>query len=371
MPKEAPKKEPRHGKKPNQKLKPYLVLQYLLHNTDEDQVVSAPRIVGYLQESGIDAERRSIYKDIEEINKAMLMAEREFDLWEAEEALEEEGDDARYIVYDPNRKGFYVRERRFEFDEVRLAAESIYSSKFLTETDASKLVELVCSFVSDRQADEIKHDVFLTDRVKTNNKNTFRNVASINYAMQKIYGENAHDPEKISFKYLKYTISDLKQQVERRKGERYTVSPYKLLLNDGNYYLLAFDDKSQEMRTYRVDRMRDIKFMHEPREGAKAFGAIDLKTYTQRVFSMFGGDQERVTIRFINPLLDAVIDRFGTEGVQYSKADDNHFTVTAQVEISDQFFGWLCGFGRRAKITSPERVEERFKEYIDKIRSLY
>ena len=334
--------------------------------------MSAPRICGYLQESGIDAERRSIYKDIEEINKAMLMAEKDYDLSEAEEELDEYGNEARYIVYDAAKKGFYVRERRYEFDEIRLAAESIYASKFLTEKETETFVDLICSFVSDYQADQIKHDVLLTDRVKTNNKNTFKNVSTINAAMSKELDGEKHIPEKISFKYLKATISDLKQQVERRHGDKYIVSPYTLLLNDGNYYLLAFDDKSQEIRTYRVDRMRDVRILAgQPREGAEAFAAIDLKSYTRRVFSMFGGNQERVTIRFINYLLDTVIDRFGTNGVYYSKVDNNHFSVTAQVEISDQFFGWLCGFGRRAKIIGPAKIKEQFKEYIEKIRNLY
>ena len=363
--------EMHHGKKPNQKLKPYLVMQYLLKNSDENHAVSAPQIVGYLQEAGIDAERRSIYRDIDEINKAMLMVEQDLYLDEAEEEIENYGDDARYIVYDPNKKGFYVRERRYEFDEIRLAAESIYASKFLTEKEAETFVDLICSFVSDHQAEQIRHNVLLTDRVKTNNKNTFRNVSTINAAMSKELDGDKHIPEKISFKYLKSTISDLKQQAERRQGAKYVVSPYALLLNDGNYYLLAFDDKSQEIRTYRVDRMRDVQFTGEPREGSEAFAAIDLKTYTQRVFGMFGGDQERVTIRFINPLLDTVIDRFGTNGVQYSKFDDTHFTVSVQIEISDQFFAWVCGFGKKAKITAPPRVTEQFKEYLDKIRSLY
>ena len=51
---------------------------------------------------------------------------------------------------------------------------------------------------------------------------------------------------------------------ERRKGDRYTISPFQLFINDGNYYLLAFDDRYQEMRTYRVDRMKDISRMLLP-----------------------------------------------------------------------------------------------------------
>ena len=61
------------GRRGDQKMKPYLVYDYLMRNSDENHVVSANEICGYLEEMGISAERRSIYKDIEEINKAILL----------------------------------------------------------------------------------------------------------------------------------------------------------------------------------------------------------------------------------------------------------------------------------------------------------
>jgi predicted DNA-binding transcriptional regulator YafY len=86
---------------------------------------------------------------------------------------------------------------------------------------------------------------------------------------------------------------------------------------------------------------------------------------------MYGGKQELVTIRFINRLLDSVVDRFGTSGVQYSQMDEGHFKVTANVEISDQFFGWLLGFGKRVKLLEPQSAVDRFSAYLDKIREMY
>ena len=68
-----------HGKKPNQKLKPYLVQQYLLKNTDEDHLVDAADIIAFLEYCGITAERRSIYRDIEDINKVMWLMENKAD----------------------------------------------------------------------------------------------------------------------------------------------------------------------------------------------------------------------------------------------------------------------------------------------------
>ena len=43
------------------------------------------------------------------------------------------------------------------------------------------------------------------------------------------------------------------------------------------------DEKYHDMRTFRVDRMKDIKVTKEPREGMKEFEQIDLATYTKRV----------------------------------------------------------------------------------------
>lgn len=344
-------------------------MQYLLKNSDENNTIAASEIVDHLSEEiGIYAERRSIYSDIDEINKAMLIDFQNMTLKQAEEEIAKYGDDARYIIYNSNKKGYYVRERRYELDEIRLVVESIYASKFLSETETEKLVNLICHLVSDNQAFKIRHDVLLTDRVKTKNKFTFKNVSTINSAMSK---EQNHLPEKISFKYMKTSISDVKNQVERRQGKKYSVSPYAILLNDGNYYLLGYDDKAKKILTYRVDRMRSVELTGIPREGAKEFAEIDLRTYTQRVFSMFGGKQEEVQIHFTNRLLDAVIDRFGTNNVRYYKVDNDHFSISAQVEISEQFFGWICGFADKAKIIAPRRVVDQFSSYIDKIKGLY
>ncbi len=363
-------KELEHGKKPNQKIKPYVVLQYLLKYSDENHPLSAYDIIAFLEECGISAERRSIYRDIEDINKVALMLEEDCTIEEAEQMLDKD-EELKLVIYDKSRKGFYVRQRHYDLNDIRLLAECVYSSKFIAEGQAKRLVNVVCDFVSEYQAEKIRHNAFLTDRVKTNNRSVLNNIAAINEAMSvKIDGE-PHIPEKISFKYLKYSIENIEQQVERRKGTRYTVSPFQLLINDGNYYLLAYDDRAHDMRTYRVDRMKDVHFLGEPREGDELFKQIDLRTYTQRVFSMYGGEQRLIKIRFINPLLDAVVDRFGTKNVDYSREDERHFSVTAKVEISDQFFGWILGFGRRAKIIYPDDVAEQFKTYLDKIRAMY
>lgn len=365
-------KEPEHGKRYDQKMKPYLVLQYLMQYTDENNVATAFDIMAQLEDWGIKAERRSIYKDIEEINVAEIIKREDCSVDEARDMLaEDETDELKLVVYDRKKKGFYVKNRLYDLEDIRILAECVYSAKFIPEGQAKRLLNVVCDFVSENDASKIRHNAFLTDRVKTNNRGVLNNIAEINNAMSHAIEGEAHTPEKITFKYLKYSIADMSHQVERRRGQRYTVSPFQLLINDGNYYLLAFDDYAKDLRTYRVDRMKDVSFTGEPREGEEVFKQLDLKTYTKRVFSMYGGTRRLVTIRFINPLLDAVVDRFGTTDFQYAKVDDTHFSVTGYVEISDQFFGWLLGFGNKAKILYPEDTIKELADYLEKVRGMY
>ena len=204
----------KHGKQTNQKLKPYVVLQYLLKYSDENNTKSAYDIIGYLEDCGISAERRSIYRDIEDINRIMLMLQEDIDLDEADRMFaeaeesgdEEELNELKTVLYDKNKKGFYVRQRKFEVSDMRLLAECVYAAKFIAEGQAKRLVDVICDFVSEKQADRIKHNAFLTDRVKTDNRSVMNNIAAINDAMSRHLDGEPHTPEKITFKYLKYSI---------------------------------------------------------------------------------------------------------------------------------------------------------------------
>lgn len=338
------------AKSENQKVKILYVAKYFLENSDENHSITAGDIVDYLKEEcGIEAERRAIYRDIAALR------------------------DVYGMDIDGGQGGKYrLLSRQFEFDDLHLLAECVHAAKFISAPKAKELVETICGFCSISQAEELQREVFLCDRVKTTRNNTLLNIGIIHAAMAKKQDGKPHIPQKISFKYLKYALQGNVKQVERHNGAVYKVSPYRLLINDGNYYLLAFDDKSQGIRTYRIDRMKDVQSISEPREGAELFEKIDMETYTRRVFSMFDGVQKRVSIRFTNDKLDTVIERFGTGyDVLYRQEDAEHFVVSVNIEISDQFFSWLCGFRQSATILTPPDIVESMINFLKDITASY
>ncbi|MCR4621702.1 MAG: WYL domain-containing protein [Clostridiales bacterium] len=372
-----PEKEAARGKRENQKIKPYVVLQYLVKETDEDHLKTASEIIAFLEvDCGIEAERRSIYKDIDAINEVALMLQNGCTIDEAKAELEANKEDTsiRLVVYDKKRKGFYVSSafRQYDFNDIRLLAECVYSSKYIAEGQAKRLVDhVIGDFVSIHQAEKIRHDAFLTDRVKTNNRHVFNNISKITEAMSTRIEGKPHVPEKIKFSYMKYSIDSLNEQVERRPGKPNVISPFHLIIDNGNYYLLAFNRDEQKIWTYRVDRMKDVRLTGEPREGDDEFKKIDIRTFAQRTISMYSGEQVQVSVRSIMSLLDTFIEQFGTKDVMYRALDDHHFKMTATVDVSQQFFAWLLRFGKRVQILSPDTVKQQFIDYLDMVKAVY
>ena len=77
------------GKRDFQKLKSYIVLDYLMKRSDEEHAVSANQIIEYLfDDCGIVTERRSIYRDILEINEVLYMLENECTIKDAAKVFE-------------------------------------------------------------------------------------------------------------------------------------------------------------------------------------------------------------------------------------------------------------------------------------------
>jgi predicted DNA-binding transcriptional regulator YafY len=359
------------GRKANQRMQHFLVLQYLLEHTDENHYVGADDLVEYLKSKcEIYSENRSIYKDIREINIAYLMIEEDVTHQEAVEMLNEDPD--RATVKYKKKNGYYIANRSIAPADARLLVEALHTARFVTKRDTEYIADSVGKLLSEHQRERIKHDTFAVAREKTNNVQLFDNVDLIHSAMAEYKEGKRHEPEKIRFKYLKCTIQNPTQRVERRRGSDYIVSPHAIMINEGNYYLLGIDDKSKRLLTYRIDRMINVKFTGEMREGNELTRNLQeyLDTYSKRVFSMYTGRRELVRIRFTNDLLDSTVDRFGNYA-SYLTEDNWHFTVAVSVEISPMFFGWLSVFANKAKILSPSSVIEEYEKHLSKIQDLY
>jgi predicted DNA-binding transcriptional regulator YafY len=222
------------------------------------------------------------------------------------------------------------------------------------------LIEKIESLASVYEAQSLRRQVYVTNRIKTMNE-------SIYYIVDEIHRGIAED-KKIRFHYFEYTVQ--KERRFRKNGAWYYISPFALSWDDENYYLVGFDSDAGKIKHFRVDKMADIETVDEKRDGQEIYAALDMGVYARKTFGMFTGDEISVRLRFENELVGAVLDRLGRD-VMLIPDGDAHFTVRTDVVVSPQFFAWILGFGDKAKILEPEAVVSRLNDHIDRIRQLY
>ena len=114
--------------------------------------------------------------------------------------------------------------------------------------------------------------------------------------------------KQISFQYLEW--NEKKQLIPRKNGAEYIVSPWMLISNEENYYLVAYDEAASIIKHYRVDKMSGIKVLKENRTGENQYKKWKPTEYTSQTFGMFGGRTEDVSLIFPSHLIGVVIDRF-------------------------------------------------------------
>ena len=323
----------------HQKYKLIYIIKYLLENTDENHKVTMPQILAYLEANEITAERKSIYDDIDAIQELGIDVQKE--------------KVGRNFYY-------YVVDRDFEMAELKLLVDAIQSSKFITEKKSQELIKKLGTLVSVHEAKQLKRQVYVAGRAKAINENIFYNVDAIHNAIE----EN----KKVRFQYFQWNT---KKEMELRKnGDWYEVSPWALMWEDENYYLVAFDQIAGKMKHYRVDKMLKMSCIDSDREGREIFEKSNVSEYTKKNFGMFAGEEETVKLEVHNGLVGVILDRFGTD-TMIIPADEEHFRVNVRVSVSNQFFGWVFGLGDGIKILGPENVKMKMKEEIEKIQKFY
>lgn len=318
----------------NQKLKMLYLVQLFSRETDDTHKLTMPEIIAKLAADGVNADRKTLYQDFEELRRFGL------------DIISEK--DGRNYYY-------YLGSRDFELPELKLLVDSVQSAKFITDKKSDQLIKKLESLVSRYEGSQLHRQVIISGRVKTMNESIYYNVDKIHAAI----GED----RQIRFKYFDWNLK--KEMEPRYDGKWYRLSPWALMWDDEKYYLVAYDSKHETIIHYRVDKMTQIGILDEKREGHEAFRKFNIAHYTNTLFGMFAGDETKVTIEAENRLVSVFIDRFGKD-IIIAPIDDDHFRTTVTVAVSKQFFGWIMGIDGDVRVVAPDSVVKQIKAEIDR-----
>ena len=323
----------------NQKLKMLYLRKILSEETDQNHGLSAQELIDRLERCGVNEDRKTLYRDLDELERFGM------------EILRVQN--GRTVLY-------HLNDRLFELPELKLLVDSVQASKFITEKKSRQLIRKLESLVSIHEAKHLHRQVLISGRVKTMNESIYYNVDMLHEAI--------NSGRQIRFHYGQWNVR--KKMELRRGGAWYQVSPWCLMWDDENYYLVAYDHEDRKIKHYRVDKMMQLSILSLAREGKEEFRQFDAAKYTRQVFGMFGGELMRVSLEGRNEMAGVLLDRFGKD-ITIIPKDSEHFSAGVEVAVSRHFLGWIIALGDGIRVTGPEKLVEEMKAEVRRLSSLY
>ena len=323
----------------NQKLKMLYLVQIFTRYTDDEHALTMQQIIDKLKACGVNANRKTLYLDFAELEHYGL------------DIISEKRGRSTY---------YHLGSRQFELPELKLLVDSVQAAKFITDTRSKALIKKLETLASHYEEKQLQRQVVISGRIKTVNKSVYNNVDTIYTAIGK--------EKQITFHYFQWDVHG--NQVLRHHGALYQISPWSLLWDDEYYYLVAYDAAADQIKHYRVDKMKDLNVIDQKRLGQQAFKGFDLARYTRTIFGMYGGEETSVTLECENDKAGIMIDRFGKDLTLFP-SDKDHFTVHVNVVPSGQFFGWVMSLGKGVKITAPAQVVRKMQDEVRRLMDDY
>lgn len=311
-----------------------LALYHLLYQyTDDNHKLTMPKLLELLEHEGYPCDRRSVYSDLDALRHAGM---------EIEYTRGANG-------------GYWLLTRPFELPELKLLADAVQSARFLTTKKARLLLKKLSGLGSQYQAQELRGQIYTVGRARTENEQVYYNVDTIQQAIA--------EGRRIRFSYFSYNAK--KEKVYKYGGAAYAASPYGLCWDNENYYLVAWYDRRGTIVNFRVDRMERIRLSEQRAVPPPLRFRMD--NYTQPLFGMFNGPLETVTLVFPERLSTAMFDRFGWNVTPHADREPGCYRLTAKVELSPAFLGWIFQFGGQVRILSPEKAVQMLTQYAEAV----
>ncbi len=155
-----------------------------------------------------------------------------------------------------------------------------------------------------------------------------------------------------------------------RSGEEKTreLDPYHVWYHGGGLYVIGFDHRSGEIRTFAVDRILEIEATERPFEVEEGF---DFDAHTASGFGVVAEEPVAVRLRFTPEWAGHIGERSWHASQRMEALEGGGLDLWLEVGATDELVSWILSFGAGCEVLAPEalrgevaaRLEAAMKQY--------
>lgn len=263
------------------------------------------------------------------------------------------------------RYDYYI-EREFDESELRLLIDSVLSSKTIPENQSYQLIE------------KLRNEASTNFKYKKNMIKKYTSGLKLNdelFTSIEVLSEAIDENKKVKFNYYDYDIN--KKLVPRKKNNEvreYVMTPLRMVVNSGRYYVFGVPDVYNSLSPYRIDKIKSAKKLDEPGRKKEEINGLkdglDLGKHIAEHIFMTIGPSETIIFEFDAYWISSVIDWFGKD-IELTMKDDK--TCIGRVKVNVKSFeNWamMCSY-TGVRVTSPKSVVDDIKKRVKDIEKLY
>ena len=274
------------------------ILNILKKYSDEEHKISTAEIQKKIKEIyNVEIDTRTIRRNIN-----LLKYKLDYDI-----STREENGKGYYIIRNPDTD--------FEPGELRAIIDTFSYANYIVPSVAKEIINKCKNMQNIYENEKLKNYIIYGNDTKTDNMEVIKNIEDITDAI--------NNSNKIKFEYWKY---GMEKKLEKIIVSTPKVSPYSLVYNKQEFYLIGIKEGQDHFFYYRLDRIRNLQQLQEKITIKKTNSQI--KEFAESTVEMFGGKKEEVEAICSIKLLDTVLDQFGKNiTIEKINNDENNFKL--------------------------------------------
>ena len=142
-----------------------------------------------------------------------------------------------------------------------------------------------------------------------------------------------------------------------------TLNPYGIVIS-GKYYLVGFNENRKALRTYKIDKIKDLEVLDEYFDKDESFS---LKDWCNNSFGIYQEAPLNIVLEFDKEVKEDVLNYHfhPTQKVKELKNGnvEVRFTSGGTYAICQELFKW----GTNVKVKSPEDFKDYYKTYLSSV----
>lgn len=253
---------------------------------------------------------------------------------------------------DENGKGYYINrdpETDFEPGEIRAIIDNFSYASYIVPSIAKEIIRKCKKLQTVYENDKLKDYQVYSVNNKTENAEVLKNIEDIS--------DSIYCNKNIKFEYWKYSITN---KLEKKIVSTPIVSPYAIIYNKQEFYLIAIKEGQKKFYNYRLDRMRNIQILNEKIKIKKS--KSEIKEFAESSTEMFGGKKEEIEAICHVWLLDTIFETFGKNvTIEKIYKDAEHFKLIVDTNAMG-FRMWAMRNIDLVEVKRPLHLREEMKE---------